>query len=85
MRVATVQDFSERTSEMLESEDVVLVLSDGRPVGFFVPLTETVLTDNVRRAAFQELTSQIANRREELGLSEDEVMSDFAEERARTR
>jgi antitoxin (DNA-binding transcriptional repressor) of toxin-antitoxin stability system len=85
MRVATVQDFRERTSEMLESEDVVIVMSDGRPVGLFVPLTEAMLTDNVRRAAFQELTSQIAHRREELGLSEDEVVSDFVAERARTR
>ncbi len=83
MRVATVRDFRDRASEMFRSKDVVLVTRDGRPAGFFLPWEHETLPDDVRREVFLELTGQVALQRERLGVSEDEVLSDFAAERSR--
>jgi hypothetical protein len=37
MKVVSVRDFRDRVSEMLRSEDVILVTRDGAPAGFFLP------------------------------------------------
>jgi hypothetical protein len=37
MKVVTVRDFRDHTSEMFRSDDVILVTRDGAPAGFFLP------------------------------------------------
>jgi hypothetical protein len=37
MKVVTVRDFCDHTTEMFRSEDVILVTREGMPAGFFLP------------------------------------------------
>jgi hypothetical protein len=83
MRVVTVRDFRDRASEMFRSDDIILVTREGRPAGFFLPWQAPDLPADVRREVFLRLTEQIAAQREARGVSEEEVLSDFAAERRR--
>lgn len=83
MRVVTVRDFRDRASEMFRSEDVILVTREGRPAGFFLPWAAPELPDDVRREVFLRLTEQIAAQRDASGVSEQEVLDDFAAARRR--
>jgi len=83
MRVVTVRDFRDRASEMFRSDDVILVTREGRPAGFFFPWQAPELPEDVRREIFLRLTEQIALQRQARGVSEEEVLSDFAAERRR--
>ena len=83
MRVVTVRDFRDRASEMFRSDDVILVTREGRPAGFFLPWQAPDLPEDVRRAVFLRLTEEIAAQREARGVSEEDVLGDFAAERRR--
>ena len=83
MKVVTVRDFRDRASEMFRSDDVILVTRDGRPAGFFLPWDTPDLPEDVRREVFLRLTDQIARQREARGVTEEEVLSDFAAARRR--
>lgn len=83
MRVVTVRDFRDRASEMFRSDDIILVTREGRPAGFFLPWNSPDLPADVRREIFLRLTDQIAAQRETRGVSEEEVLSDFAASRRR--
>jgi len=83
MRVVTIRDFRDRASEMFRSDDVILVTRDGRPAGFFLPWDVPELPGDVRREVFFRLTEQIAAQREAQGVSEEDVLEDFAAERGR--
>jgi hypothetical protein len=83
MKVVTVRDFRDRASEMFRSDDVILVTREGRPAGFYLPWDAPDLPKDVRREVFLRLTEQIAEQREAQGVTEGEVLSDFATERRR--
>ncbi len=83
MRIVTVRDFRDRASEMFRSEDVILVTREGRPAGFFLPWEAPELPADVRREVFLRLTEQIAAQRQARGVSEEDVLADFAAARGR--
>jgi hypothetical protein len=83
MKVVTVRDFRDRATEMFRSDDVILVTREGRPAGFFLPWDAPELPPDVRREVFLRLTEQIAAQREARGVTEEEVLSDFAASRGR--
>jgi len=83
MRVITVRDFRDRASEMFRSDDVILVTRDGLPAGFFLPWDAPEIPDDVRREVFLRLTDQIAAQREARGVTEEDVLGDFAAARRR--
>jgi hypothetical protein len=68
---------------MFRSDDVILVTREGRPAGFFLPWQAPQLPDDVRSEVFLRLTEQIAAQRDARGVSEEEVLADFAAERRR--
>jgi len=78
MRVVTVREFRDRASEMFRSDDVILVTREGQPAGFFLPWDAPELPKDVRREVFLRLTDQIAAQREARGVTEEDVLSDFA-------
>lgn len=51
---------------------------DGRPAGVFIPWENINIEDEVRRAALKALTAELAKEREEKGITEEEVLEDFA-------
>lgn len=81
MKVVTVRDFRDKASEMFRSDEVILVTRDGKPAGFFLPWNAPELPDGVRREVFLRLTDQIAAEREARGVTEEEVLDDFARRR----
>lgn len=85
MRVVTVRDFRDRATEMFRSEDVILVTRDGKPAGFFVPWDKPDLPVELRRELFAELGDAIRAEREAAGVTEEEILADFAAWRAARR
>jgi hypothetical protein len=83
MRVVTVRDFRDRASEMFRSDDVILVTREGRPAGFFLPWGAADLPPDVQREVLLRLTDQIAAQRAARGVSEEDVLGDFAAGRGR--
>jgi hypothetical protein len=83
MKVVTVRAFRDRASEMFRSDDVILITRDGKPAGFFLPWDAPELPDDLRREVFLRLTAEIAAQRAARGVTEEEVLSDFAAARRR--
>ncbi len=83
MKVVSVRDFRDKASEMFRSEDVILVTRDGAPAGFFLPWETPELPVEVRREVFQRLSEQIGAKLEADGVTEQEVLDDFAADRRR--
>ena len=85
MKVVTVRDFRDRATEMLRSEDVVLITRGGKPAGFFVPWDRPDIPVELRRELFVELTDRIGDQLDAAGVTEEEILADFAEWRAARR
>lgn len=83
MKVVSVRDFRDRASEMFRSDDVILVTRDGAPAGFFLPWDTPELPLEVRREVFVRLSEEIGAKLQAAGVSEQEVLDDFAAERRR--
>ena len=83
MKVVSVRDFRDKASEMFRSEDVILVTRDGAPAGFFLPWDTPELPVEVRREVFLKLSEQIGATLEADGVTEQEVLDDFAASRRR--
>jgi hypothetical protein len=83
MKVVNVRNFRDHASEMFRSEDVVLVTRDGRPAGFYVPWDAAELPVEVKRDLFARLAQEVAADLGEVGMTEDEVLRDFAARRRR--
>lgn len=83
MQVVTVRDFRDHASEMFRSDDVILVTRDGSPAGFFLPWDTPELPVEVRREVFLRLSEQIGVKLDANGVSEQEVLDDFAASRSR--
>lgn len=77
MEFVSVRDFKARVSRYIRERKNVLVLRNGRPVGFFVPWKDGVADDHIRRAMLEMLGEQLRRERESRGISEEEVIADF--------
>ena len=82
MRVVTVRDFRDHATEMLRSDDVLLITRDGLPAGFFVPWGTPDLPDDLRREVFTRLSDRIKQQMDAKGVSEQDILDDFAALRA---
>jgi hypothetical protein len=69
---------------MFRSDDVILVTREGAPAGFFLPWDTPEVPVEVRREVFLRLSEQVGAQLAEKGVSESEVMDDFATERRRS-
>lgn len=83
MKVVTVRDFRDHATEMFRSEDVILVTREGTPAGFFLPWDTPDLPVEVRREVFLRLSEQVGEQLAAKGVSELEVLDDFAASRSR--
>ncbi len=83
MKVVSVREFRDRSSEMFRSDDVILVTRDGAPAGFFLPWDTPELPVGVRRGVFLRLSEQVGAALKDQDVSEDEVLDDFTASRRR--
>ena len=79
MKVVTVRGFRDGASEIYGSDDVVLVTRDGEPAGFYIPLDQPDLPVEIKRDLFVQLGEIVRAEREVAGVTEDEILADFAE------
>jgi len=82
VKVVTGRGFRDRASEMFRSDDVVLVTRDGKPAGFYIPWDQPDLPIELKRELFVQLGEVVHAEREAAGVTEDEILADFAEWRA---
>lgn len=83
MKVVNVREFRDRATEMLRSDDVILIARDGLPAGFFLPWEDRELPTDARRQVFLRLNDQIGAQLKAQGVGEKEVLRDFAAQRRR--
>ncbi|HEX6350091.1 MAG TPA: hypothetical protein VF160_11960 [Candidatus Dormibacteraeota bacterium] len=81
----TLRDFRDRATEMMRSNEILLVTRDGKPAGFFLPWDRPDLPDDVRKGLYGELAQRARRHLEEKGVTEDEVLSDFSAARRSRR
>jgi hypothetical protein len=82
VKVVTVRDFRDHATEMFRSQDVVLVTRDGKPAGFFIPWDQPDVPIEVKRELFTQLTDRIGVQLDAAGVTEEEILADFAQWRA---
>jgi hypothetical protein len=82
MKVVTVRDFRDHATEMFRSDDVILVTREGTPAGFFLPWDTPELPIEVRKEVFLRLSEQVGTQLAASGVSETEVLDDFAASRS---
>lgn len=85
VKVVTVRGLRDRASEMFRSDDVVLVTRDGKPAGFYISWDQPDLPVELKRDLFVQLGEIVRAEREAAGVTEDEILADFAEWRAARR
>ncbi len=85
MKTATLDEL--RTdAEFRKAAESILVTERGEPIGLFFPLdAPEKLPMEVKRQLFDELAEELTTERERRGISEDEIIRDFAEFRQRRR
>jgi len=88
MRISTVREFRDQATNLLRSDDPVLVTRRGRVAGVFLPWKEATLPVDLRRELFSMLTAQIALQLKKKRVTEKAVLQDFStwqKERRATR
>jgi len=77
MKISTVREFRDNATGLLKSKEPVLITRRGRMAGVFFPSLEGVLTVDLKRELFEQLTAEIARQIKKRGGTEDEILSDF--------
>jgi hypothetical protein len=78
MRISTVREFRDNASGMLRAKDPILVTRRGKLAGIFFPRPETTLPVEFKREMFGILSAEIGRQIRRRGLSEEEILADFA-------
>jgi hypothetical protein len=78
MRISTVREFRDNASGMLRAKDPILVTRRGKLAGIFFPQPEATLPVELKREMFGILSAEIGRQLRKRGVSEDEVLADFA-------
>jgi len=77
MRISTVREFRDNATGLLKSKEPVLITRRGRMAGVFFPSPEGVLTIDMKRELFEQLSTEIARQIKKSGGTEEEILSDF--------
>lgn len=78
MRISTVREFRDNASGMLRAKDPILVTRRGKLAGIFFPQPEATLPIELKREMFGILSAEIGRQLRKRGVSEEEVLADFA-------
>jgi hypothetical protein len=88
MRISTVREFRDGATRLLRSRDPILVTRRGRLAGVFFPQPDSSLPIELKRELFATLAADVARQIKRRGLTQKEVLEDFAawrKERGATR
>lgn len=85
MKIRTVREFRDGATRLLRSADPVLVTRRGRLAGIFFPRPEESLPLDFKRELFTALSGEVSRRLRAKGITEAELVRDFAAWRKRRR
>ena len=78
MEFVTVREFKTNATKLMRQGEAIMVFRSGKPAGVFIPWDDINVEDEVRRAPLKSLASKLAAERAERGITEEEVLEDFA-------
>jgi len=78
MRISTVREFRDKATGLLRSRDPILVTRRGRLAGVFFPQPEASLPMELKRELFATLSAEVTRQIKRRGLTENDVLEDFA-------
>lgn len=85
MRVSTVREFRDQATGLMRSKEPILITRRGKMAGIFFPANEDMLSLDLKRELFMLLSADVGRRLNEAGVTEEEVLNDFAEWRKARR
>jgi hypothetical protein len=85
MEFVTVREFKTNATKLMRQGEAVMVFRNSKPAGVFIPWGDINVDQEVRQAAMKSLTSKLATERNERGITEEEVLEDFAVFKANRR
>jgi|FLYL01.1.fsa_nt_gi PHD/YefM family antitoxin component YafN of YafNO toxin-antitoxin module len=74
------REFRERLSKYLDSPSPVAITRHGRTVGYYIPAQQDEM--EAEREALRQAVGRLRALMEQCGISEDEVVREFASKRA---
>jgi hypothetical protein len=78
MRISTVREFRDQATGLLRSKDPILVTRRGRLAGVFFPCPGQSIPLDMKREMFGMLSGAVARQIKKRGLTEEEILADFA-------
>ena len=78
MRISTVREFRDKATSLLRSRNPILVTRRGKLAGVFFPQPESSLPIELKRELFTKLSDEVSRQLKRRGLSEKDVLEDFA-------
>lgn len=81
MKIVGLREFRDHATSLLRSTEPILVMRGSEPAGFFLPWDESLFSDELKSALFSRLTKVIGETRQNQGVTEEEVLEDFAAHR----
>ncbi len=85
VRFASVREFRDKATRMLQEKDPVVVLRRGKVAGIYFPYPTQTLPLEFKRELFSSLTAHIARRLKEAGVDEEEILEGFEQHRQARR
>jgi hypothetical protein len=84
MKTATVREFRNRATSLLEQEEPVVVTRHGKIIGVYLPTVGNALPLEIKRDVFSTLTDEIRASMKSYHLTEATILANFEKSR-RTR
>lgn len=86
MKTTSIRDFRSRISELIDSDEPVLVTRHGKNAAVLYPLGDPKkIPLEIRRKLFRDITASIATELDAKGVADEEIERDFAAFKKRRR
>ncbi len=86
MKTTSIRDFRSRITELIDSDEPVLVTRHGKNAAVLYPLRDpTKIPLEIRRKLFRDITDALAEQLGAQGVSDEEIERDFTAFKKRRR
>lgn len=78
LKMVSVKEFRDHATKHLRSPEPIVIMRGASPAGVFLPWDDSMLpADLIKKAMYDKLAQQLQEQREQLGISDEEALSDF--------
>ena len=78
MKMVSVREFRDHATVHFRSEEPIIVMRGSKPAGVFLPWNESLLPlQDMQRLLYAQLAKQMQEHMEMMGVTEEEVLTDF--------